>query len=132
MMENFFWPEMAGMDSRNMWFQQDGATCYTSHQAINLLKTKFGNRIISRNGPTNWSVRSCDLTTCDFFLWGFLKDRVYANAPQTTEALKKYILDNIRLIIPEMCLKVIKNCNQRLIVCRAGMGAHMPEIIFHV
>ena len=115
-----------------MWFQQDGATCHTSHQTINLLKAKFGNRIISRNGPINWPARSCDLTACDFFLWVFLKDWVYANAAKTTEALKGNILDNIRLITPEMCQNVIKNYNHRLIVCRAGMGAHMPEIIFHV
>ena len=72
------------------------------------------------------------MTPCDFFLWGFLKDRVYVNGPETTEAFKKNNVDNIRLIIPEMCQKVIKNYNQRLIVCRAGIGAHMPEIIFHV
>ena len=72
MMENFFWPELAEMDLRNMWFQQDGATCHTSHQTINLLNTKFGNRIISRNGPINWPARSCDLTPCDFLgSWDF-------------------------------------------------------------
>ena len=69
MMENFFWPELAEMDLRNMRFQQDGATCHTLHQTINLLKKKLGNRIISRNGPINWPARTCDLTPCDFF-WG--------------------------------------------------------------
>ena len=89
MMENFFWPELAEMDLRNMWFQQDGATCHTSRQTINLLKTKFGNPIIGRNRPINWPARSCDLTPCDFFLGVFLKDRSYAIPPQTTEPLKK-------------------------------------------
>ena len=42
MMENFFWPELAEMDLRNMWFQQDGATCHTSHQTINSIFFSLG------------------------------------------------------------------------------------------
>lgn len=61
MLENFFWPELIGLDMRRIWFQQDGATCHTARQTIDLLKTKFGNRIISRNGPINWPSRSCAL-----------------------------------------------------------------------
>ena len=30
----------------------------------------------------NWPRRSCDLTPCDFFVWWFVKSRVYANKPQ--------------------------------------------------
>jgi hypothetical protein len=29
----------------------------------------------------NWPPRNPDLTTCDFFLWGFLKDLVYVRRP---------------------------------------------------
>lgn len=76
MLENFFWPEIAGLDLKNIWFQQDGAAYHTADVTMNLLKTKFGNQIISWNGPVNWPAWSCDLTPCDFFLWGFLKDRV--------------------------------------------------------
>ncbi|GFY22106.1 uncharacterized protein TNCV_3297501 [Trichonephila clavipes] len=31
----------------------------------------------SRSFPTAWLPRSPDLTPCDFWLWGFLKDNVY-------------------------------------------------------
>ncbi|XP_075164295.1 uncharacterized protein LOC142236896 [Haematobia irritans] len=38
-----------------------------------------------------WPPRSPDLTAPDFFLWGYLKDKVYVNNPQTLQQLK----DNI-------------------------------------
>lgn len=91
MLTDFVWPEMEDMDLDDVYFQQDGATCHTSRETIELLHEKFPGRVISRNGDVNWPSRSCDLTPLDFFLWGYVKDKVYANAPQTIDALK----DNI-------------------------------------
>ena len=73
MIANYFFQKIGDTDMVNMWFQQDGATCHTAAETINLLKTKFGNAIISKNGPVNWPPRSCDLTPLDFFLWGYIK-----------------------------------------------------------
>ena len=56
-----------------MWFQQDGATCYTAKQTMKLLSQIFGNRIISRGSAFGWPPQSPDLTALDFFLWGYLK-----------------------------------------------------------
>ncbi|GFU13848.1 uncharacterized protein TNCV_940341 [Trichonephila clavipes] len=70
MITNFFIPELNNHDVQELWFQQDGATCHTARATIDLLKDTFGDRLISRFGPVNWSPRSCDLTPLDFFLWG--------------------------------------------------------------
>ncbi|GFT11482.1 uncharacterized protein TNCV_2523021 [Trichonephila clavipes] len=56
-----------------LWFQQDGATCHIARATTDLLKDKFGDRLISRFGPVNWPPRSCDLTLLDYFLWGLCK-----------------------------------------------------------
>ena len=48
------------MNTDDTWFQQDWGMCHMSAEAINLLSTKFGDGIISRNGPVNWPQRSCD------------------------------------------------------------------------
>ena len=53
----------------NMWFQKDGATCYTTHANM-------------AYGDINWPPRSCDLTPLDFF---YVKDRIYADKPSTLE-----------------------------------------------
>ncbi|GFW80839.1 transposase domain containing protein [Trichonephila clavipes] len=68
MITNFFIPELNNHDVQELWFQQDGATCHTARATIDLLKDTFGDRLISRFGPVNWPLRSCDLTPLDYFL----------------------------------------------------------------
>ncbi|GFW79162.1 putative transposable element [Trichonephila clavipes] len=70
MITNFFIPELNNHDVQELWFQQDGATCHTARATIDLLKDKFGDRLISRFGPGNWPPRSCDLTQLDYFFCG--------------------------------------------------------------
>ncbi|GFV97149.1 heat shock 70kDa protein 8 [Trichonephila clavipes] len=115
---------------KELWFQQDGATCHTARATIDLLKDTFGDRLISCFGPVNWPPRSCDLTPLDYFLWGYVKSLVYADTPQTLDHLE----DNIRRVIadirPQMLEKVIENWTSRLDYIRASRGSHMPEIIF--
>ncbi|GFX45648.1 transposable element Tcb2 transposase [Trichonephila clavipes] len=130
MITNFFIPELNNHDVQELWFQQDGATCHTARATIDLLKDTFGDRLISRFGPVNWSPRSCDLTPLDYFLWGYVKSLVYADKPQTPDHLE----DNIRRVIadirPQMLEKVIENWTSRLDYIRASRGSHMPEILF--
>ncbi|GFW23292.1 heat shock 70kDa protein 8 [Trichonephila clavipes] len=99
----------SGIPTKELWFQQDGATCHTARATIDLLKDTFGDRLISRFGPVNWPPRSCDLTPLDYFLWAYVKSLVYADKPQTLDHLE----DNIRRVIadirPQMLEKVIEN-----------------------
>ncbi|GFX03724.1 putative LOC100569746 [Trichonephila clavipes] len=96
---------------------------------IDLLKDTFGDCQISRFGPVNWPPRSCDLTSLDYFLWGYVKSLVYADKPQTLDHLE----DNIRRVIadirPQMLEKVIENWMSRLDYIQASHGSHMSEII---
>lgn len=67
MLERYFFQQLHELDISDMWFQQDGATSHTAGTTIELLKSQFGERVISRNGPVDWPPRSCDLTPLDFF-----------------------------------------------------------------
>ncbi|KAJ4437989.1 hypothetical protein ANN_13928 [Periplaneta americana] len=49
------------------------------------LRIVFGDRIISRE---LWPPRSPDLSPSDFYLWGTLKNKVYASNPHTLQELK--------------------------------------------
>jgi hypothetical protein len=53
---------------------------------MEMLKQFFDDRIITTN---LWPLRSPELTPPDYFLWGYLKQVVYSNRPQTTEDLKQ-------------------------------------------
>lgn len=58
-------------------FQQDGAPAHTAKLTMEFLKSQFGNNVISRNFQHEWPPRSPDLTPCDFYLWGTVKDCVF-------------------------------------------------------
>jgi len=90
------------MDTDNMWFQQDGATCHTPHTTKDILHKRFEGMVILRGGNVNWPPRSCDLTPLDFFLWSYFKSQVYTNKPQTIDALKVNITNAIQQIQPDL------------------------------
>ena len=109
----FSWPGMEDMDVDDVYFRQNGATCHTSCETFGLLREKFPGRVISQYGDYNWPPRSCDLTPLDFFLWGYVKDRVYAHAPQSIQEPKEKICALIDEIKPHMYENVIKNVIKR-------------------
>jgi len=66
--------------------------------------------VISLRGDIGWPLRSPDLTPCDFFfLWGYLKAKVYEQCPVPLEALKEAIRQEVTAITPEIILKVMDN-----------------------
>lgn len=131
MITDFFWPKLNDMDVDDMWFQQDGATCHTADATMDILHERFESMVISRRGDVNWPPRSCDLTPLDFFLWGFLKSQVYANKPQSTDALKVNITQAIAQIKPDLCGRVIENWTTRIRATVRSRGGHLNDIIFH-
>ena len=100
-------------------------------QTIDLLKCKFVERVISRNGPVEWPPRSCDLTPLDFFLWGHIMSLVYANKPATLDDLKDNIQRKIANVPVEMFARVGENWVQRIGRCKRARGGHMTDIEFH-
>ena len=131
MLEDYLWTELDEFDINDMWFQQDSATSHTARVTIDLLKGKFGERVISRNGPIEWPPRSCDLTPLDFFLWGHIKSLVYANKPATLDDLKDNIQREISNVPVEMWARVMENWVQRIDRCKRARGVHMADIEFH-
>lgn len=51
---------------------------------------------------------SHDLNPCDFFLWGYLRDRVYRGNPNTINQLKKAIENEIKAISKASCKATIE------------------------
>lgn len=132
MLQNFLIPELRrkGIVLRRMWFQQDGATAHTANDVMGFLQRKFRGRIISRFGDIAWPARSPDLSVCDFFLWGFLKSRVYTNKPRTLDELKEAISLEIANLTPEMLSKVFDSFGARLEECLIKEGRHLKDVIF--
>ena len=132
MLNEFFIPQLRRkrIPLRNVWFQQDGATCHTSNATMTFLRQKFPGRLISRRGDVSWPPRSPDLSPCDFFLWGYLKERVYTEKPRTLHELKEAISEEIRRIPRAMLGSVATSFISRLHSCITADGRHMLDVNF--
>ena len=131
MLNEFLFTKIEEENTGNIWFQQDGATWHTAEATPNVLRPIFEDRIISRKADIVCPPRSFDLTPLDYCLWGALKDKCYADKPETINALK----DNIHEAIAEIQLhtidNVLKNLTDRVGYYMAIRGSHLNETIFH-
>ena len=131
MINEFLLPKIQDIVVTDFWFQQDGATCHTAGETIDLLKENFHEQIISRNGPVNWPPKSCDLTPLDYVFWGYVKSLVYVDKPpQSVDALEANITRVINGITSDMLERVLENWTHRMDHVRASCGQHLNEIIF--
>jgi len=113
----------------SIWFQQDGAPPHFSREVRQYLNEVFPGRWIGRRGQLEWPARSPDLTPMDFFLWGYLKHRVYVNKPNSVEELKNKITYEIQQIPPEMIHNVLEEFELRLAYCQEVNGAQFEHLL---
>ena len=55
-----------------------------------------------RDGLTPWPPRSPDITPVDFFLWGYVKDKVFSTPVRDITNLKARITDAFATITEDM------------------------------
>ena len=65
-----------------------------------------------------------------FFLWGYLKSKVYVRIPRTVDDLKVSIREEIATVPQEMLVNVMQNSEERLRTCVRQEGRHLSDIIF--
>ena len=54
MLNEFFFTKIEEKDVGNIWFQQDGATSHTAEATLDVLRSVFEDRIISRRTDVIW------------------------------------------------------------------------------
>jgi hypothetical protein len=107
-------------------FQQDGAAPHTANAVKNFLRNNFGEEnIISRGFRNNWPSRSPDLNPCDFFLWGYLKGRVFRRNPKTLDELKEIISDEVAHISCDLLSNTVDSLFDRLMLILTEHGGHI-------
>jgi len=89
------------------------------------LDATFPNRRIGRDGPTPWPPRSPDITPLDFFLWEYVKDKVFSTPVPDITNLKAGITDAFATITEDMLENTWREIDYRLDVPRATKGAHV-------
>ena len=110
--------EITGDNFQNIWFQQDGAAAHYGREVRAYLDTQFPHRWIGRRGEIEWPARSPDLTPLDYFLWGYLKSKVYSTQPQSLDELQNRILQEATLIDREMIRNAVTHFYNRIAFCQ--------------
>ena len=87
-------------------WQQDGAKPHQARMVMEWLDSIFGDQMLAIKSIRGdmWAPYSPDMNPCDFFLWGFLKEKVYQPLPKNMAALKRKIKTELDKI-PEFMVK---------------------------
>ena len=104
---------------------QDGAPPHFSCFVTDILNERFPDAWIGRGGPIPWPPRSPDLSPLDFFLWGYIKNIVYAEKIRNIQQLQNRITSAIKNVTRDMIQKTWQEIEFRLDVSRATNGAHI-------
>jgi len=76
-----------------------------------------------------WPLCSPDLTPPDYFLWGYLKGRVYQNKPRTIDALKANITEEIQAVTVEILARTFQNMVHWFQSCLDANSGHFQHML---
>ena len=107
----------------------DDAPAHYALPVREFLNNRYQNRWIGRGGPVGWPPRSPDMTPLDFFLWGYVKSKVYIVEPTTIENMQERIRTCINEISPEIILRVIGSIGPRFNLCIEKEGKHFEHFL---
>ena len=106
MLENFVFPGLVqnynianvNVGLSNLWWMQDGAPAHRTRIVRTRLLEVFGQQAIGIDLDTEWPARFPDLTPCDLFLWGYLKQKVFSSPPESLDILQQRITEEIEAL----------------------------------
>lgn len=129
MLENYLMPALDDInlqDRRNLYFQHDGCPAHSAISVRNWLDQHFHNKWIGQFGPIRWPARSPDITPLDFFLWGYLKQKVYAHdLKDNLNLLKEKISEAIADINEDTIHSVYEKFRKNIEKCVTVGGQHI-------
>ena len=119
MLQNFYFPNVQQRPGfEYQVFQQDGAPPHWTLNVRDWLNANFPQRWIGRlPSPMQWPPRSPDLTPLDFFLWGYIKSKVYRIPCPNLAELRQRIIEAFNEVSAEMIQRVIVEYERRLRKC---------------
>ena len=96
---------------------------------LEFLRSKFGDRIISRNTENHWPPYSPDLSPIDFSFWGQAMAHVVRTKPSTLEELKGEVEDFARHFDHDKARRMARHCRYRAQLCKSVGGGHFEHLI---
>ncbi|GBL78223.1 hypothetical protein AVEN_217354-1, partial [Araneus ventricosus] len=112
---------------RNVWFQHDGAPPHKVSSVQQYFRDTFQQQVIWYDGCVEWPPRSPDMKRLDFFLWGYIKQRVYATPHSTLQELRNRITDACASMSPVMLYNVHREVQSRVQMCIVAEEHHFEH-----
>ena len=123
MLENVLWPAVRSVSTRRMYcFQQDGATAHCTNMVMNWLRSKFGERVISRNADHPWPSRSPDLSPLDYLLWSVCLRKLRKEPPNSMDELQDTVDEFVHNLNRRMVIKSARDIQVRAKACKEAKG----------
>lgn len=116
---------------RDMFFQHDGCPAHFSLNVQDFLDKTYPDRWIGRGSLFHWPARSPDLTCPDFYLWGRIKDLVFATRPTTRDDMIERIRNAIQSISMAEVESSVQSTRQRMNSCIENDGRHFEHLGRH-
>ena len=109
--------------------QHDGAPPHYALCSRQVINEIFDEKWIGRGGPVAWPPRSPDLTSPNYFLWGFDKERVMVVAPTTPDDMKERIRRAWTEITPQVLSELRWSFHKRINKCLQVEGHHFEHLL---
>lgn len=110
----------------NIWWAQDGAPAHRKREVIQRLDALFQNNLIALGHQIEWPPRSPDLTPMDFFVWGYVKNKVYVTPPRNLQDLRQRISDEFVLMRQQgFVANAFRGMERRATLCVQKNGRHV-------
>ncbi len=131
MLTHFLFPALRSrrITFKSLTFQQDGATPHCSMRVLSLLSSKFHERVLSRRTNQPWPPRSPDLTPCDYYLWGRLKEQVYRVPLHSLEELQERISECANQLDLAEIQSALDNFEMRLSLLKKHRGGSIEPFL---
>jgi len=100
---------------------------------VQVLWALFPSRLISHSGDITWPAHSPDLAVPDYFLWGYVRSKVYKLyeiCPANIYDLKHQILECVQGIPKALLRRVITVFPLQVQECIERHGGHLQSVIF--
>jgi hypothetical protein len=97
---------------------------------MEVVREMFPERVVSLRGELPLPARSHDLSVCDYFLWEYLKAKVYTIRPRTIDNLKITIWKQISAIPENMARQALGNLRATLEECVCNDGQQRSDVLF--
>ena len=128
LLEQYVFPQIETFEKETVSriiFMQVGAPLHFSCFVPHGLNKRFPDASVGRGGPIPWPPRSPDLSLLDFFLWGYIKNIVYAEKIRNIQHLQERITSAIETVTRDMIQKTWQEIEFCLDVSRATNDGHI-------